>query len=105
MRAELGLVQGRTAADRAARARAKAEAASERAKKARKNDEFFLGLGKTLFNRRMNGVNGVPPKAREQLAKVLGMIGSEHEGEAINAARAAEKIRKELNLQWEDLFW
>jgi hypothetical protein len=36
----------------------------------------------------------------EQLAKRLGMVGSDHDGEALNAARAADKLIKEHNLTW-----
>lgn len=38
-----------------------------------------------------------------RLARVLGMMGSEHDGEALNAARLAEKIRKEMNKSWQSL--
>lgn len=38
-----------------------------------------------------------------RLARVLGMMGSEHDGEALNAARAAEKIRKEMDKSWQSL--
>lgn len=40
---------------------------------------------------------------REKLAAVLGMLGSEHDGEALNAARAAEKTRKDMGLKWHQL--
>lgn len=38
-----------------------------------------------------------------RLAKFLGMLGSDHDGEVLNAARMAEKLRKELNKSWDNL--
>jgi hypothetical protein len=35
--------------------------------------------------------------------KVLGLLGSEHDGEALNAARQAETIRRKLRLTWDDI--
>ena len=40
---------------------------------------------------------------RQRLARVCGLLGSEHDGEALAAARQAEKIRKKLGLTWEEL--
>jgi hypothetical protein len=39
----------------------------------------------------------------QRLARVCGLLGSEHDGEALAAARQAEKIRKKLGLTWEEL--
>jgi len=41
--------------------------------------------------------------ARAKLAAVLGMLGSAHEGEALAAARMAERMRLELGLSWAEL--
>lgn len=38
-----------------------------------------------------------------RLAKFLGMMGSQHDGEVLNAARMAEKIRREANKSWASL--
>jgi hypothetical protein len=38
-----------------------------------------------------------------RLARVCGLFGSEHDGEALAAARQAEKIRKKLGVTWEEL--
>jgi hypothetical protein len=38
-----------------------------------------------------------------RLAKFLGMMGSDHDGEILNAARMAEKLRKSLNKSWSAL--
>lgn len=35
-----------------------------------------------------------------KLSRVLGMLGSQHDGEVLNAARLAERIRNEMNLSW-----
>ena len=40
---------------------------------------------------------------RERLACVLGMRGSEHDCEALAAARAAEMIRRQLGATWSEL--
>jgi len=39
----------------------------------------------------------------QRLARVCGLLGSEHDGEALAAARQAEKIRKKVGLTWEEL--
>ena len=38
-----------------------------------------------------------------RLARVCGLFGSDHDGEALAAARQAEKIRKKVGLTWEEL--
>ena len=40
---------------------------------------------------------------RARLAKVLGMLGSNRDGEILNAAHTAEEMRRQANLSWEDL--
>ena len=40
---------------------------------------------------------------RERLAKILGMLGSAHDGEVVNAARQAEQIRSSAGLTWFDV--
>ena len=39
----------------------------------------------------------------QRLARVCGLFGSDYDGEALAAARQAEKIRKKLGLTWEEL--
>src|SRR5258708_3049155 len=39
----------------------------------------------------------------ERLAAILGMLGSEHDGEVLNAARQAEAERRRLSVTWGDL--
>jgi len=40
---------------------------------------------------------------RQRLARVCGLFGSDRDGEALAAARQAEKIRKKVGLTWEEL--
>src|SRR5438874_13522160 len=40
---------------------------------------------------------------RERLAKLLGMMGSAHDGEVVAAARQAERLRAEAGLTWVDI--
>ena len=39
----------------------------------------------------------------QRLARVCGLLGSDHDGEALAAARQAEKIRKKVGLTWDEL--
>ena len=39
----------------------------------------------------------------DTLAKVLGMLGSDHDGEVLAAARQAERMRKETGRTWDEL--
>jgi hypothetical protein len=41
--------------------------------------------------------------ARGKLVAVLGMMGSDHDGEALAAARAAERLRRQIGATWSDL--
>lgn len=43
------------------------------------------------------------PKDRAQLLKLLGMTGSEHDGEALNALRMALTLMKRCKVTWADL--
>lgn len=40
---------------------------------------------------------------RERLAKLLGMIGSDHDGEALSAARMADRLVQEARLTWHEV--
>jgi hypothetical protein len=40
---------------------------------------------------------------RRKLVRYLGMIGSEHDGEALNAARIALRLLKERGLTWDEI--
>ena len=41
-------------------------------------------------------------ETRSRLAKLLGMVGSTHDGEALNAARMADKLVREAGVSWAD---
>ncbi len=45
----------------------------------------------------------LPPALSARLIKLLGMIGSEHDGEALNAARLADRLVRENGLTWENI--
>src|SRR5947207_668908 len=40
---------------------------------------------------------------RDRLAKLLGMLGSSHDGEALAAARRAERLRVDAGLTWAEI--
>jgi hypothetical protein len=40
---------------------------------------------------------------RDRLAKLLGMLGSGHDGEVVNAARAADRVVRGSGLRWPDI--
>jgi hypothetical protein len=43
------------------------------------------------------------PSQRTRLIKLLGMLGSEHDGECLNAARSAQRLVKEAGETWEQV--
>jgi len=43
------------------------------------------------------------PLDRSRLAAVLGLLGSDHPGEVVNAAQAAERMRRQAGLSWHDI--
>jgi hypothetical protein len=45
----------------------------------------------------------VPQAIRDRLARLLGMVGSAHDGEALNAARLADKVVRSLGLTWTEV--
>jgi hypothetical protein len=53
--------------------------------------------------RRKQHICGLSEQDRNTLVKILGMLGSSHDNEALNAARSAETLRAKLNLTWNDL--
>lgn len=55
------------------------------------------GLG---CDRKRTGWWGSVSDSVIQLAKFLGMLGSNHDGEVLNAARIAERLRKKLDKSW-----
>jgi hypothetical protein len=45
-----------------------------------------------------------PQVERDRLARLLGMVGSVHDGEALAAARLADKLVRRCGLTWADVF-
>jgi hypothetical protein len=43
----------------------------------------------------------LPPDAAAKLVKILGMLGSDHDGECVAAARQATRLIKSHNATWE----
>jgi hypothetical protein len=43
----------------------------------------------------------LPPERRTRLARLLGMLGSNHAGEVANAGTMADKLVREAGLTWE----
>jgi hypothetical protein len=43
------------------------------------------------------------PLDRERLVKLLGMLGSEHDGEVVTAARRADALVRRAGLTWHDV--
>jgi hypothetical protein len=41
--------------------------------------------------------------SRERLMKLIAMVGSDHDGEVVNAARAADKLLRQNKTTWHDL--
>jgi hypothetical protein len=40
---------------------------------------------------------------RQRLARLLGMVGSNHDGEALNAARLADRLVRDRGARWSDV--
>lgn len=47
----------------------------------------------------MNG-RSLDPAIAQRLARLLGMLGSAHDGECLNAARLADKLVRQCGLTW-----
>jgi hypothetical protein len=45
------------------------------------------------------------PLDRVKLTKLLGLLGSNHDGEVVAAARAAQRLVKDAGMQWEDVLF
>jgi hypothetical protein len=43
------------------------------------------------------------PQTCERIVKLLGMAGSKHDGEVVNAARAADRLLRARGLCWDDV--
>jgi hypothetical protein len=81
----------------AAKANADARKADANARKAR--DEWFTGM----MRGRPNPKKKVHSGPRERLVKSLGILGSDQAGERDAAALMVEKLRKILDMSWDEL--
>lgn len=43
------------------------------------------------------------PQTADRLAKLLGLLGSDHDGEVANAGRAADRLLRQAGLTWFDI--
>jgi hypothetical protein len=104
-RAKAEQAKAEAAKAKAEAAKAKAEAARARAdqKKAQADAARaeFEALGGIFGGSRK--LAGIGDADRNTLVKVLGMLGSDHDGEILNAARSAERLRRKLGVSWDDL--
>jgi hypothetical protein len=89
-----------TAKASAAEAPAKAADSKHKAQQAKHEAEAERVRANRL---RANGAADISYEDRERLVKLLGMLGSEHEGERASAAKKADDLRKSLDLDWSDL--
>jgi Zn finger protein HypA/HybF involved in hydrogenase expression len=75
-----------------------------RRKKARRQEKAEQERARRTADEREKAISpSKPNKKLETLAKTLGMLGSDHEGEKLNAAEQAEKLRRELGMTWRQL--
>jgi hypothetical protein len=49
----------------------------------------------------MSELTAIAPEFRDKLAKVLGMMGSAHDGEVVAAARRADAMIRNASLTWQ----
>jgi hypothetical protein len=90
--AEKAKADARKAKADAAKAEAEARAAKEQAK----------AYG--AFRRKYGFIlNKLDYRQRDRLVKLLGMLGSQHDGERANAAKLVEQYRAALGLTWHEL--
>jgi hypothetical protein len=93
-KAEAAKARAEQARAKHAAAEARANARAEREKcKARMWEIFFEDQQKAAIN----------SSDRDTMVKALGMLGSEHDGEILNAARTVERLRHKLNVSWDQL--
>jgi hypothetical protein len=96
-KAEAAKAKAEAAKAKAEAAKARSENARARADAKRAQHEAFA----EMFGRRERKV--MDAKARDVLVKALGMLGSDSDGEVLNAARVAEKQRRKLGFTWDDI--
>jgi hypothetical protein len=48
-------------------------------------------------------MSALDPRTADRLAKLIALLGSDHDGEVVAAARAATRLMREHDLDWHDL--
>jgi ribosomal protein L40E len=81
------------------------EAAAEKARQKKQRAAENRRARENIFDKMRLRRRGRPILAsdRERIAKILGMLGSDHDGEALAAARRAETARVRLGVTWYEL--
>jgi hypothetical protein len=111
-RAEAEKAKAEAAKVKAEAAKAKAERvrAKHAANEARTNARAEEARAKAEWKRRFHSwfdpndeAASIPSSDRLLMVKALGMLGSIHDGEILNAARTVERLRQKLNATWEQL--
>jgi hypothetical protein len=97
-KAEAARAKAEAAKARADAARARSEDARARAEARRAAHDAFADIFGGGRERKV--LHSGP---RELLIKALGMLGSNQDGEVLNAARKAEELRRKLDMTWEEL--
>jgi hypothetical protein len=92
-------VEAELRAAREERRKAEEDRRRARAERNKAKEERIRADFDALLGRRRRTAN----ENTRRLAKVLGMLGSSHDGEVVNAARQAEEIRRRLGRTWEEL--
>jgi hypothetical protein len=108
--AEAARARAETAKAEAARAKAEAQKAKAEAAKAKADAEKTKAEEKAKAYRFHRGAFGGNAKKseihsgpRDLLVKALGMLGSDHAGERVNAGLVVEKQRAKLGMTWDEL--
>lgn len=83
-----------------ARAEAKAEAARARAARAEEKRAHAEAFAAAWGGHKKKEIHS---GTRTLIVKALGMLGSDHDGEILAAARKAEQLRKREGLTWDEL--
>jgi hypothetical protein len=102
-RARADQAKAEAAEARAEQARAK-HAANEARAKARAERERTKAEWAKSFRDTFNGGDNtasIHSSDRNKMVKALGMLGSDHDGEILNAARMVERLRCKLNTTWD----
>jgi len=73
------------------------EAGRQKREERKRSQERLNEIFDQMFQRKGNDAE------RATLAKILGMLGSDHQGEREQAAVQAERLRKKLGITWQEL--